>query len=273
MDCKELKQADIIEKYLLAELSEAEQDAFERHYFECADCFAELQTYRALQSELAATAPAIRSEPLGPPRAPKPWRLVWAVGVATVLAVVGLGYWLRSSKTGVSAPTSGAVSTSSEARQAKRAQPPTPSLTELAQVRPPKYMPVVLRGPKDEAMQAFQRAMVHYQKAEYRQAIPGLRAASGLDPKAANAHFFLGICDLITGETDTAIQSLRKTVSLGDSPFLEEAHFYLAKAYLRNGDINHAQVELEATLRLRGDLDADTKQLLDRLRTLGTVSH
>src|SRR5437667_1484730 len=104
MDCEEVKHADIIKKYLLAELSEPEQDAFEQHYFECADCFDELQTYRALQSELAGAAWAIRAEPLGHPRAPKPWRLVWAVGVATALAVVGLGYWLRSSKTGVSAP-------------------------------------------------------------------------------------------------------------------------------------------------------------------------
>src|SRR5436309_8680545 len=101
MDCKEVKHAAIIEKYLLAELSETEQDAFERHYFECADCFGELQTYRALQSELAATAPAIRVEQLSTqPQQVQPWRLVWAGGLAVLMISIGLGYWLWSSKTG-----------------------------------------------------------------------------------------------------------------------------------------------------------------------------
>ena len=49
MDCKEIVEKDVLERYLHDELSDPEQDAFEHHYFECKDCFEHLQIARAIQ--------------------------------------------------------------------------------------------------------------------------------------------------------------------------------------------------------------------------------
>jgi TolA-binding protein len=55
-----------------------------------------------------------------------------------------------------------------------------------------------------------------------------------------NIKFFLGICFLLSGQTDEGIAELKKTIAIGDSAYLGEAHFYLAKGLLRQGDIKGA---------------------------------
>jgi Tol biopolymer transport system component len=62
MDCEQVVKEEVTEKYLLGHLTEAEQGAFEVHFFECQRCFEEVQTLRALQTELRRAAPAIRAD-------------------------------------------------------------------------------------------------------------------------------------------------------------------------------------------------------------------
>jgi tetratricopeptide (TPR) repeat protein len=138
----------------------------------------------------------------------------------------------------------------------------------LARVEPPPYVPVTLRGGVDEATERFQTAMKQYGKGNYAGAIPGLRAAAELNPKAANSRFFLAICLLLTGQTDSAIAGLQQVLALGDTPYLEEAHFYLAKAYLGKGSLTAAHDELERTIRLQGRLESEARQLLKQVNAL-----
>ena len=67
-----------------------------------------------------------------------------------------------------------------------------------------------------------------------------MREAVELDPDAAHAHSF-SACAISFGQDTPAIDQLRATVALGDSPYLEEAHFYLAKAFLRRKDLDAAE--------------------------------
>jgi tetratricopeptide (TPR) repeat protein len=152
------------------------------------------------------------------------------------------------------------------APEAPVAQPPAPApvvaLSLLASVEPPAYIPLSLRGPRNEAAARFDAAMRRYVARDYAGAIPDLSAAARLSPSAPHVSFFLAICQLLTDQLDVAVAGLQNTIVLGDSPYLEEAHYYLAKARLRQGDVRAAQTELKRTIELRGQLEADARRLL-----------
>lgn len=262
MTCERVVKGEMAEKYLLGQLTVADQEAFEQHYFECSRCFDELETYRALQHELAQAASAIRAEGVGRRRI---WQWAWATAAAAVLVAVGIGLWLRPP---ASPPQPAPPVAVSPAPKVERAPVALPSLAELAAVQPPVYRPLTLRGVPEEATRRFHEAMEHYLKRDYAAAIPGLRAASKLNSKAADINFFLGICYLLTEQTDAAIVQLRRTSALGDSPYLEEAHFYMAKAYVRKADLGAAQTELNRTISLHGGREKEARELLHQLESL-----
>ncbi len=92
MDHAEASTTHATDRYLLGELTAAEADAFEDHYFDCADCADELRIGmrfmnggRGVAREAAAPegAPVVRFEP-------RPRRTAWlpaAIAAALVLAV------------------------------------------------------------------------------------------------------------------------------------------------------------------------------------------
>ena len=56
--------------------------------------------------------------------------------------------------------------------------------------------------------------------------------------------FYLGISQLVTGNPDEAIDQLSKVTSQ-ESPYSEEGHWFLAKAFLKKRDFRSARTELE----------------------------
>jgi len=269
MNCEQVTKEEITEKYLLGRLTEAEQGAFELHFFECERCFEEVEAVRALQTELRRAASAIREQ--ASRRQNVFWHWAWAPAAAlAIFFVIGIGWWIGRPKVAPVEPPAPVVHlpTPKPVPQAS-----VPSLAELAQVRPPEYVPGVLRGAEDEAMQRFRASMRDYVKGNYAAAIPGLRAASKLNPQASDISFFLGICYLLTDQTDAAIKQLRGTAALGDSPYLEETHFYLAKCSLRKGDLRAARNELEKTIPLQGEREGEARELVQQLEKLGKELH
>jgi TolA-binding protein len=176
-------------------------------------------------------------------------------------------------------PTAEATSPSeSEAASSAQRQPSAPSvaagaarsaaLAALAAVQPPPYAPPVLRGALDEAERRFRDAMRFYVRKDYAGARTELRAAAELDRERPDIAFFQGICELLTGEPVAAVAALRRTITSGESPYLEDAHFYLAKAHLRRGDLAAAASQLDTTIRLHGEREQETRELLRRLEAL-----
>jgi hypothetical protein len=270
---------EIFEGYVRDALGPDDRDAFEEHYFACAACFDKLQTYRALQTELGATA---AEAPSREPVHALPWRWVLLPVAATLVLVGALAMWLRvtapagPASTLATAPTSQLPPAppvepqpSPAAVQAPPpAAPPVVALDVLARVDAPIYLPLALRGPRDEAAERFETAMRRYVDKDYAGAIPDLRAAAGLNPAAPHAMFFLAICQLLTGQIEPAVGGLQKTIALGESPYREEAHFYLAKARLRQGRLRDARDELLSTIERRGRLEGDARQLLTQVNAL-----
>jgi TolA-binding protein len=158
------------------------------------------------------------------------------------------------------------VQTTSSAPPGSQPAPPTVvALSVLARVEPPTYIPVVLRGPRDEAVERFEAAMARYVDGDHAGAIPGLRAAAALDPSSTRTAFFLAACQLLTDQLEPAAAGFERTIALGESPYLEEAHFYLAKTRLRQGRVPAAQEQLRQTAARRGRLEQEARRLLAQL--------
>ena len=178
-----------------------------------------------------------------------------------ILAVVGIRWGMKPELSPSAPPT-----------QTMQPGPAGPSLAELARFDPPPYTPAVLRGAQDAPMRKFRVAMKHYQQGDYAGAILGLRRTAKLNPKDAGALFFLGVSYLLSGQTNEGIAALQQSVALGDTPYLEEAHYYLAEGFLRKGDLAAARRELEEVVRLEGDHEDEARRLLQQLAALGKDS-
>src|SRR5262245_44873635 len=93
MTCEEVRREEMVEKYVTDQLAPEVLDSFEQHYFECAQCFSLLQTYRDLQLELAQSRNSLQT-------VSKPswvWRWAWVPALAVV--VLGVSVTLFQSST------------------------------------------------------------------------------------------------------------------------------------------------------------------------------
>jgi tetratricopeptide (TPR) repeat protein len=271
MNCARVAREEVAENYLLGRLSDEDRDAFERHFFECDRCLDDLRLLQAIQRELP------RVDDDRETTMAHPW-IQWAtlVGVAaTIVLAVGVVLWMRPLlPPAVPEPSDRQLPSQAAIPEAPRLQTPEstiaagPSLEQLARVEAPSYQPLTLRGVQDEAMARFQAGMSRYGEADYRAAVPELRAAAKLSPDAAHIRFFLGISHLMAGQDIAAIDELRATIALGDSPYLEEAHWYLAKALLRQKDLVAAEAELETLIELQGTGTSEAGRLLTEIQRL-----
>ncbi|MDH4270679.1 MAG: hypothetical protein OEW18_01750 [Candidatus Aminicenantes bacterium] len=251
MDCDQIEREEIIEKYLTGRLGRTEQAEFESHYFSCSKCLQKLQVSRLLQEKLWEKGETILPQTQKPDRV-RTGRRAWAYSAAAmVLIVAAAALWWQFRTSG--------------GKQAGTEKAP-PSLSMLARIEPPLYIQMALRGAADEATMRFRTGMKCYVEGRYREAIPDLRTAAELNPERASIRFFLGICLLLTEKTNEGIEELRKTISAGDSAYLEEAHFYLAKAFLGKRDIGGAKEELNWVLEKGSNMKEEAARILTQLQ-------
>ena len=265
MDCDRITRDDVAQAYLLDSLSEDDRHAFEQHYFECDRCLDELRTLEAVREELSRCG---EPEPAAPRRV-SVWIPAAAVAASVILAVTAI---LWQSEPPVGPPPAAAArpdATAAQPLQQPATTPPdisAPSLQQLARVEPAPYDPLTFRTVPDEATTRFQQGMNSYRRADYRAAIVDLQAAAALEPDAAHVRFFLGVSLILAGDADRAIESLRATVAVGDSPYLEEAHLYLAKAFVRQGNLVAADEHLNHVIALGGSHREEARRLLNQVR-------
>ena len=267
MDCARVAREEILETYLAGRLAEQDREAFEEHYFGCPRCFDEIRTLQTIRDVLPTVTDKVESDTARPVI---PW--LPALGLAAVAAfAVGSALFIRQQP--ASAPpvsTTAASPKDTPVPERPIPQQPAqiasePSVEQLARVEPPRYEPLKLRGAPDEAAQRFQRGMERYGKADYAGAVENLRVAADLDPDGIHILFFLGISHLMLGQDDEAIGRLRGTIARGDSAYLEEAHWYLAKALLRRKDLDGAESHLKTVIQLRGSKRDEARQLLTQI--------
>lgn len=247
MSCRDVEERELLDRYVQGTLPDEERDAFEQHMLGCAVCAAGVETLLHLRQALQEKGR----------RWPVPW---WAAAAAGLLLVALVVAW-------ASRPDRSAPADVAQTAPASSATPTPPSsivddpLLELAQVAPPAYQETVLRGGGD----GFRQAMRLYLGGRYREAIPGLKEAATRDPQASEIWFFLGASHLLIGETEPAIEALKIVTENRNSPFAEEARFYLAKALIRGHRVDEAKGELRALVSGEGAWTEDAKELLSRL--------
>jgi hypothetical protein len=233
MSHENVHQKKLAESYVAGRLTEAARDEFEEHYFGCDVCFEEVAALRAVKEALPLARPARRM---------RVW--VWALPIAAAL-LLALVLWRRP------APQ----------REVAVVRPPAQGEAALAQFDPPVWNPVQYRGQDSEAHAAFVSAMSRYQARDY--AGCG-QALSGID--LTEARFYEGICWLLSGHDAAGSSALRQTIGAGDTAYLEEARYYLAKSLIGRGNVARARSELEQVVAMHGDLEHQASELLAKLR-------
>jgi tetratricopeptide (TPR) repeat protein len=248
VDCQRILDEDVGVRYLRGELNEEEQAAFEHHYFGCVLCFERLQALEAAAAGLQATAEHSKATGREAARR-RPAISAILPMAAAVFVALSAGILIRQIGQGRPSPSPSAVGTASpDAPSSSLASPRAHSVEELARFDPPPYTALTVRGNGDQAEAAFQQAMERYSDKDYARALPGLRKAAGLQPRRADFLFYLGVAELLAGEVDPAVADLRRAAEQGQPGYSEPAHFYLAMAYLRLGDLARARARAELAL-------------------------
>ncbi len=249
VDCNQVAEMQLIDGYLDESLSEEQIEAFEKHYLECQDCFSAIQMQHALR---LATKPAedVVGHPVvtGPNRGLKLSHPRWHLAIAALLLllIVPLSLlvyrWM------------------------------TPGLPELpAQLVAieslPAYAETTIRGGKaGESLESFRKGMEAYQNEDYSEAVAKLRRALEENPQHLPTAFYLGLSFLMHGQTAEAADQLSRVVATGNPSYLEEARWYLAKAYFRLGRVEDGRQQLEFIRDMGGAYQRDAERNLALLK-------
>jgi TolA-binding protein len=278
-------------RYVSGALTEAEQAEFEAHFFECAQCLAEVQALQAAREVLATRADRGAGTPPHRPR--RGSSVIWALAAAASLGFA-LVAWTVLSQRGAtdtqtvatrstptpeaaaspasSTPPSVAPTPPASTPSAQPGEAPTPALLrELALVVAPPFARLATRGEQPPANDALSDAMTHYAAGRYDRAADTLRDVirDARDTAAATqGRFFLGICALKLGRHADARTALEQVAASNTAPYADEAHFYLAKAAIASGDLDRARRELRTAIDREAGPEGEARKLLARLERL-----
>jgi TolA-binding protein len=281
------KSTDAAERYVSGTLPEAEQTAFEEHFFACDDC---LHAVQALQDAAAALAEERVDRPAATPipfpvAKPRALPIKW-MALAAML-IVGVIVWRipqgqpeggqpvqpgRQSSSPPSSPAAPPAAPSATPATTAPAPATGPSaadrLVQLSQVVAPPYVSLTTRSDADATAQAFDAAMTHYSARQYDRAARALREVVQAAPELAEAQFFLGVAELMRGDQARAQEALRRAVRSNTAPYADEAHFYLAKAALKDGDAATARRELQLAIEREAGPRGEASRLLSQLKAI-----
>jgi hypothetical protein len=265
-------------RYVSGEMAEPEQSAFEDHFFDCAACFREVQTLQDAHATLRGTGRPSRTTP---ERFRFPIR--WMAAAATIILAVVIWRLPRTPESAAppvstvaapSTPVPAATAPPSPQPSSSVAQQPasTPAaapaeslddrLVRMATVVPPRYVSLTTRSEADENAAAFALAMTDYAIGRYARTSEELAAIAARAPDLVHVQFFLGISRLLAGDTTKAKAALNATVAAGAPPYSDEAHFYLAKAALKEKDLGTARRELRSAIAREAGPKGEARRLL-----------
>lgn len=226
-----------IERYLAGAMTEEEQSAFEAHYLTCEHCQRELEFGVAVRD-------AVNAQPGGQSASRARGRTRWLAAATTMAAAAVVAILI--------------------VRPAAR-----PEVERLGAVeQAPIYLGVALRGDDASGDSLFGAAMRAYQGGDYRSAIATLERALAAGFEEPPAHFFLGASLLMRGDAGAAEEHFRAVIDAGETPYLQEARFYRAKALLQRGRVPAARAQLEAIADRLDDTGAQARELLEALESI-----
>jgi len=117
----------------------------------------------------------------------------------------------------------------------------------------------------------FQKGMQAYVEGRYNTAADFLEQAVPADPSAPETNFFLGICKLMLSRPAEAVDPLKNALADEKSPYVQPAHYYLAKAYVQTNHLAEAEVEFRSAAATPGRLRTEANSMLSRVQALRAV--
>jgi putative zinc finger protein len=232
LTCETVAEHGLVERYVAGRLGPgAEREAFEAHLLTCDACREEVRLGLTVRAEFASTAS-------------RRGRRRWLLGVG-LAAAAGLATLVVMRRTG------------------------TDQVRPLGAVRqPPIYLGVPVRGTATPADSLFDAAMQAYAEGDYATTAARLDRALAAGVDSTPALFFLGASRLLIGQEAGAAAAFRMVIALGDTPYLPEAHYYLAKALLQQGKGDGALRELRAVATADSAVAASAASLADSISRL-----
>ncbi len=136
----------------------------------------------------------------------------------------------------------------------------------LATQKKPAFLYVTMRC--GERLDTFEDARAAYETGNYEQTIHILKAILEIYPTLELTHYNLGVTYLLAGYYKEAINELQTCVLQLDGVFEEQARWYLANAYLKSGQVNECQTELEKLIQSGETYKLQAKGLYDRIKRI-----
>jgi tetratricopeptide (TPR) repeat protein len=251
MDCKYADRDDVVVEYVEGTLTGDEREEFEAHFFGCDRCFAQLQMtekligtmqtrgeeiFASFRNQAGSVAIPVK-EPPGATAAEgfnlmgalqKAWHLRWQIAARVALAgvlIVLLASWFL-----------------------KYFVLPI-DYKSLTAVQPSPW-PEKVNTANNKVNDLVAQAREQFNDREYGGASNTLNQAVGLEPTMATLKYLLGASCYLANDTKNAITHLKDALRL--DPYLYDARWYLAHAYLKNRD-RQAAIEQLVTLVEQGD--------------------
>ena len=220
-----IHEAELAERYVTGRMPGPERIAFEDHFVTCAECQRDVRFASAVRAALQASgaraatrAPAAPIAAVGLP--PRRWRRTAWVGAAIAAGFAGIAVLYAL---------------------------PSRAVTALGGVeQPPAYVGVAVRSTAGRGATMFDDAMKEYSAGHYAAATRGLQAALAAGQDSIPTEFFIGASELFGGDARNAAPAFARVMSLGESPYRDEAQWYEAKALLRLGRSAEAIAALAA---------------------------
>ncbi|HUF50065.1 MAG TPA: zf-HC2 domain-containing protein [Longimicrobiales bacterium] len=224
---------DTVHRYVAGTLGEAEETAFEIHLLTCAACQAEVRTGAAIHATLRTADSGLASVPAWQrSRRVLRWALP-AVAAAALLLVV-------LDRDGIE------------------------QLGGVADM--PAFSPLPVRSSAAPAAQLADQGMAAYVAGDYRLAATRLAEAAALETSPGTS-FFLGMSLLALDDATGAVRALHAALEPPDNAYAAEAHYYVAKAWLRHGMADSALHHLAAVPANHVLLSGRARALADSVRT------
>lgn len=117
-----------------------------------------------------------------------------------------------------------------------------------------------------------QKAYLDYENKDYAAALATLTSLLKQNASDMEVRFYTAICQLRLGKVEEAIDNFKTIIADNNNIFIREAQWFLALAYIKNGQIEKAQENLNLIQKETHPRAKNVEALLNKLKAISTLT-
>ncbi len=121
----------------------------------------------------------------------------------------------------------------------------------------------IVRGENQEG--TIQKGLSSYEHKEYEQAIQHFNSALESDPENYMIQYYLASCYLHKSYIKESIELYKNIILQGDNFYVQDARWYIALAYLKQGNLKESKTHLIKLNEADSNFKSEAEQLLTKL--------